>query len=191
MTVRDSGGTVICVSTVGADSRFECVPDEPLALGALVSATAADEFGNVSDATLVRVGGARVSLAFDSRIAGETQGVVGLGFLPGESIVATLESTPIDLGRFTASVGSDIAFEFTVPLDLEPGTHSVILEGEDSGAVRATFEVRAPAGGGGGTLPTTGGTAVQPLLPLGVVLLLVGLLLVAGRGPTGSRQIFG
>ncbi|TFB15537.1 hypothetical protein E3V93_02355 [Microbacterium sp. 3H14] len=191
VTVRDSGGTVICVSTVGADSRFECVPDEPLALGALVSATAADEFGNVSDATLVRVGGARVSLAFGSRIAGETQGVVGLGFLPGESIVATLESTPIDLGRFTASVGGDIAFEFTVPLGIEPGTHSVILVGEDSGAVRATFEVRPPAAGGGGALPTTGGTAVQPLLPLGVVLLLVGLLLVAGRGPTGSRQIFG
>ena len=73
---------------------------------------------------------------------GGTLTVSGTGFTPGEPVVATLHSTPIELGTVTADADGVATLTFTVPADLEPGDHRVELVGQRSGVVvSVAFEV--------------------------------------------------
>lgn len=182
VTVVDQGGNALCTATAGDDGRFSCTPAERVPEGVILGAYVTDEAGNRSDTTIVRVGGAHVTLEKGSLIVGETQTVHGTGFLPGENVVAVLQSTPVNLGTFVADASGDVTFTFTIPNDLDTGTHSVTLTGDRSGAVSASFEVVAAATGpgpvppGGGGVPSTGATALA-VLPVAMVALLAGTLL--------------
>jgi hypothetical protein len=55
------------------------------------------------------------------------------GFSPGESVDATLHSTPIDLGSFTADSNGDVSFSVTIPATMPSGQHELILMGDTSG----------------------------------------------------------
>lgn len=144
ITVRDSGGNVVCTTTTRPDGTFSCVPDGPLPAGLLLSGTATDEAGNVSDASRVRVGGPSVQLELEVVEQGaQRQVATGRGFLPAEAVSGTLESTPIDLGTRTADAGGGVTFTIDLPAGLSLGEHTVTLTGESSGAVAARFRVTA------------------------------------------------
>lgn len=108
---------------------------------------------------------------------GGTLTVEGTGFTPGEPVVATLHSTPIELGTVTADADGVATLAFTVPADLEPGDHRVELVGQRSGVVvSVAFEVLgvdAP-----GALPATG-RMTDTQAGTGVGLLVLGATLVA------------
>jgi titin len=55
------------------------------------------------------------------------------GFDPNEPVNATMHSTPIDLGAFTAGADGSVHATFTVPADLPPGDHTIELIGANSG----------------------------------------------------------
>ena len=71
----------------------------------------------------------------------------GTGFAPGEPVTATVHSTPVDLGTYAADAHGSVTIHFTVPSDLEPGTHALVLTGLTSGHVDgAVFVVNQAPG---------------------------------------------
>ena len=98
--------------------------------------------------------------------------VTGTGFTPGETVTATLFSTPIHLGTVSADAAGTASLVFVVPADIEPGEHRVELVGLSSGVrVSAPFEVlgvEVPR-----TLPATGRSS-GPLAGTGLALVGLG-----------------
>lgn len=122
-------------------------------------------------------GSAVVELSSATVRQGEQETVTGRGFTPGEQVTATLHSTPVSLGGFTASPAGVVRFTFTVPADHEPGQHTLILAGANSGLTASTlFAVTASTAAV--TLPSTGAAISGPLI-LGLVLLIGGAGVVA------------
>jgi len=72
---------------------------------------------------------------------GETQTIVGSGFVPGESVAGVVNSTPISLGTQVANADGVVTYIWISPADLSPGVHEVVLTGDRSGSVSGTFEV--------------------------------------------------
>ncbi len=124
------------------------------------------------------------------RDTGVVQEVYGTGFAAGESVTATVNSTPFDLTA-TANEDGDVTFAFEVDSDFELGEHYVIVVGETSGEVpeanTATDFVVVAAGSGGASasgssdasgsgadLPDTGANLNPGLLIGALLLLLVG-----------------
>src|SRR5699024_7772272 len=70
------------------------------------------------------------------------QTVTASGFDPNEDVQVTLHSKAVDLGTTKANAQGRVTFEFTVPENIEPGEHKVVLEGLTSGVeVSAAFTV--------------------------------------------------
>ncbi|MCL2317206.1 MAG: hypothetical protein FWC46_09015, partial [Actinomycetia bacterium] len=97
-------------------------------------------FGSGSPAlTIYQLGtGGTATMASASVTAGGVASVTGSGFLPGESVTATMHSDPYAIGTQTADENGDVAFTWTVPSDTAPGDHTVELVGADSGATAST-----------------------------------------------------
>jgi hypothetical protein len=106
----------------------------------------------------------------------------GTGFQPGETVTATLHSTPIALGSFLAGADGSVSFTFIVPADLAPGRHTLTLAGRTSGRTATAgliVEARPAA------LADTG-SPVTGLLVTAIGLVLVGAAVLAmahGRIP--------
>lgn len=122
--------------------------------------------------------GGTVSISDTTVTPGSTETVIGTGFAPGEQVQATLHSTPIDLGIFTATSHGVVVVTFTVPKDLPAGLHHVILTGLTSGhttTVAFTVTAALPP-----VLGYTGGTADPTSGIIGLSIALLGLMLVMG-----------
>jgi len=111
------------------------------------------------------------------------------GFAPGEWVLATLFSTPVDLGAVRAGADGTITLTATVPADAVAGTHRFAVVGQVDGRVLWTeLEVLAADGpgsgpdgaGGPGGLATTG-SHVGSLVGLAVVLVAGGVTIVVAR----------
>ncbi len=103
------------------------------------------------------------NLSTGSIVAGGTFTATGAGFDPGETVRATLFSTPIVLGTARADADGAVSLALTIPADVEPGRHTVELRGLASGVtVELPLEVlgqetpRALPATGGTTAATTG-----------------------------------
>ncbi|WP_157524926.1 LPXTG cell wall anchor domain-containing protein [Microbacterium yannicii] len=111
------------------------------------------------------------------RGTGVVQVVNGSNFEPGETVSATVNSTPFDLAPVVADASGNVRFTFPVGADFELGAHRVEVTGSVSGALpvdreRTAFTVVTKS------LPATG------MDPGGLVLGGVGAaaLLAAGAG---------
>src|SRR5699024_2654861 len=152
---------------------------------------------------------ATIKYATIVRGTGVTEEVYGSGFEPGESVTATVHSTPFELEAVTANESGDVTFTFDVGSDFELGDHYVTLVGATSGEVPAanthtdftvvddtgsatatgasgTADATGPGGadsGNNGWLPDTGST-IGPGVLIGALLLILigsGLALVSRR----------
>ncbi|MDR0283711.1 MAG: leucine-rich repeat domain-containing protein [Propionibacteriaceae bacterium] len=119
-------------------------------------------------------------IARPSVAAGASQTSDGLGFLPGEQVVAWLHSTPVNLGTLTADANGKVTVTFTAPSTT--GRHTVEFIGQTSGTVYAAFDVVAAAKvpGGGTALPQTNTTMA--------LVLMFGLIASAGFTLTMARR---
>ena len=113
-----------------------------------------------------------------SRVApGGTVSVTARGFDPGETVQVWLYSTPTFVGRAVADADGVVTTRVTLPADLAPGTHSLVLVGESSGRVYLTeLEVVRP-----GVLSATGVSGVAWLAGTAGLLLAAGAALVVVR----------
>jgi hypothetical protein len=139
--------------------------------------------------TVVPGGAANANVA-----PGAQQTITVPGFQPGESVQVTLYSTPVDLGVHKADAQGVVRVTFTVPRDLELGSHRVELVGLSSGVVaEVPFQVTKAAGSPtSASLASTAdtkalaytGAEVFPLLGFGLLAVAAGAALVL----TASRR---
>jgi LPXTG-motif cell wall-anchored protein len=119
------------------------------------------------------------------------QQVTATGFTPGETVSATVNSTPMALTPQIAPADGRVVFTFPIGADFELGQHSVDVTGSQSGpadlpntqfsvigqtvpAGQPGTPIRGGNGGyGGGILPVTGGEADGMLLLGGIALLMM------------------
>ncbi len=76
--------------------------------------------------------------------------VTGSEMEPGEAFTLTLENamTSVPLGEAIATGEEEeggFTMEFTIPLDIEPGTYSVVCTAEDGDSTTADLEITAPS----------------------------------------------
>lgn len=124
--------------------------------------------------------------------AGSALTVDVTGLVPGERVVFTLHSDPVDMGAAVADDGGAVSLAWKVPTNVPAGGHQVVLTRADGSALAADLTVTAAPGDGGPTDPGTdpgsggtqtgGGLAVTGADPsaLVVALLTAVLLIVAG-----------
>src|SRR5699024_1246596 len=143
------------------------------------------------------------------RDTGVTQEVYGSGFESGESVTATVHSTPFALAAVTANESGDVTFTFDASSAFELGAATAPLVGATAGEAPAAnphpdFAVgaatgSAPAAGASGTADATGtggadsgdngwlpntGSSIGPGVLIGALLLILlgsGLALVSRR----------
>lgn len=81
--------------------------------------------------------------------AGSTIGISGSGLPGGTEIEVSIESTPRHLGSSVADRAGGFALQATIPADLEPGAHELVVEAlapdGRGGAKRMPVVVRPPA----------------------------------------------
>ncbi|REC99783.1 hypothetical protein DEU35_0759 [Microbacterium sp. AG157] len=104
---------------------------------------------------------------------GVSQTVVVQGFQPGETVSATVNSTPFELAPVTADAEGSARMTFEVGADFELGAHRVEVRGSVTGelpterentAFTVTAQPAAAGNGGGSSLPATGVDLNGPLV---------------------------
>jgi hypothetical protein len=176
--VTDPDGNILCTTTAASDGTFTCTPDTPIPPGTAISVTSADPSGNVSNPAVETTTSRHLAIGVTVPVVhrGEIQESTGTGFLPGESVSATMFSTPLDVGVAPANETGVVTFTWTIPADTPLGMHTIVLTGAQSGAVSATFEVIDEVGG----LAFTGTDIANlifelPVLAIGLGVLLLGI----------------
>ncbi len=106
--------------------------------------------------------------------AGGTLVISGTGFDEDDALTGILASDPVDLGSFTVVDGA-FSSTLTLPVDLDPGMHTITLYSNGVAYAVRTFELL-----GGPALAATGVDATAPAL-VGAGLLGLGAVLVLRR----------
>jgi uncharacterized protein (DUF2141 family) len=164
-------------------------------------ADAVDADATDSDATdggVTTQARADVALTQIVRGTGVTQTVILTGFQPGETISATVNSTPFELTPVTADASGSARMTFAVGADFQLGAHRVDVRGSVSGELptereNTAFTVTAQpvpaAGGGGKALPATGVDLNGPLTGgIAAALILAGATLWTLRRRSASGE---
>jgi LPXTG-motif cell wall-anchored protein len=116
----------------------------------------------------------KVTASASTVAAGGDVTLTGVGFLPGETVDITLHSALIHLGTTTAGADGTAIKTVTIPMTLEPGLHTIEMEGQTSGVTVTTqIEVTEAPGTSAVPLPATG-SATGELAALGVGLVALG-----------------
>jgi hypothetical protein len=140
---------------------------------------------------------------------GQLVTVKATGFNADETVMATVFSTPRELGSSVASSSGIVSYLFAVPVDLEAGNHTLQLKGSGltsafafrMGSQAQTFATTAAGSGtvgsangpvatpaNRGQLPRTG-LDIAPLLLAGLLLVWAGLLvLLEVHRPAGRHR---
>ena len=158
ITVTDENGDPVSgCENVKPDSsgKFSCRPAPPLEPGSTVRVTAKDPAGNESGQVTLRIQKLEIEIAYPERHPLETQVATGHGFRPGEEVCLVLDGNPAMFGCHKADADGKVTFVFTIPSDVQPGTHQITLSSE-SGSISVPFEVT------GALAIRTGGSSSTP-----------------------------
>lgn len=132
--------------TVLSDGRIELTPTQSLALRDGQPVTASVELN--SSGLSVQTGTVSIGLNFATVTQteasasgtsvlqqGQTAQLTGTGFAEGTPVVGWIQSDPIKIGEAMV-FGGAVSGEFTIPSDIEPGQHTIQVNGIDTqGAV--------------------------------------------------------
>lgn len=147
--------------------------------------------GSVSEALTVVVaeappaGQPRLTLERDSVVQGESLGLTGVGFAPGEQVEVVLHSEPVVLATLAADEAGVLRSTVTIPTTAAVGAHEIVATGLSSeGSAAAGLTVLAADSGntgGSGPLGTTGGRIGVAALALSGLLLSAGAVFLLAR----------
>ncbi|MER7273549.1 Ig-like domain repeat protein [Dactylosporangium sp. NPDC000244] len=179
-------GTTYTYTVVAHSEAGDSAPSEPSTAVTPAAPTAPDTPPS-TNLTLTTTDGNIATAEPGQRIV-----FVGTGFAPHSTVLVTIYSTPIELGRVTTDATGAFQTPITLPQQLAAAQHTVVAQGAApdgsprSMALTVTVAtapvVTSPVTtGGGGTLPVTG-PPFGLLLLTGLALALTGAaLLKAGR----------
>lgn len=176
------GATPVETVTVGDDGTWTAEFADR-GVGSYTATATQDLDGSTDTVTVsVAVGpidtsDARASVAEKRLVRGPGvwQTVYVTGFQPGETVSATVNSTPFDLPAVTADANGSALFTFAVDAGFELGDHRVEVRGSLTGELPVEREDTAFTVVAGAALSVTGGDPAGTLLIGGIAL---GLLLV-------------
>ena len=196
--VDHATGALVGEAIVDATGHWTAMLTAPFAPGRTLEVTAYDTATNASRTlsvtTQVPPSPATATVAVGQ--SGRTFTFTGSGFVAGESVTATVYSTPVALGSRTADAAGTVVFVWTAPADFPAGAHEVVMTGASggTGTVRMAFAVPTVTGGTSSTTTTTatgsqsrtGGSvgAGASLMPGG----LAALALLLGAGAVWARR---
>jgi hypothetical protein len=86
----------------------------------------------------------------------------GTGFRAGETVRGMVHSDPVDLGELVADGAGTVEFTWTPAADFEPGDHTVVLTGADSGDAAQPFTIPAAQTASATPSATTSVTITTP-----------------------------
>lgn len=195
-TVSGGAGVVSVKTASSGDHTFTArfVPDDATKFA---PSTSDPVVVTVSD---VPANKATIQLSASSRTIGESLGISGQGFTPGEKVTLTLGSAPIGLTTVNADASGTFQITVTVPAGASLGKQSVVATGGSSGLVaKAALTVSAKGapsghgsadgsstdGGGVSDMPSTGAWGLGIIGVASVLLLGIGGFL---RYRAGSRR---
>ncbi|WP_165801187.1 choice-of-anchor G family protein [Microbacterium testaceum] len=195
--VADADATDADADAMDADA--DATDADADAMDADADATDADATdSDATDGGVTTQARADVALTQIVRGTGATQTVILTGFQPGETISATVNSTPFDLTPVTADASGSARMTFAVGADFRLGGHRVEVRGSVSGELptereNTAFTVTAQpvpaAGGGGRALPATGMDLNGPLTGgIAAALILAGATLWTLRRRSASGE---
>jgi hypothetical protein len=167
-----------------------------------VDCSATDRANNTRTRSFTVTVVANAAASVPTATNGATVVVEATGFLPGSLVFVRFQSDPVYVGVFTADAEGKVVLELTVPDNLPPGSHDVIVEGfgknggvwqyvqpievsaEGPGVVvpadPPVMPVTPAAPSTGAILPGTGGDGgLMPIAPIGLGAIALGLALVA------------
>ena len=151
-----------------------------------VDADAVDADADAGPVTPAALPQATVERRTIVRGSGVDQRVFGIGFQPGETVSATVYSTPLALTPQVADANGNVTFSFRVGNDFELGLHRVEFIGAVSGDLPANRETTdfTVTGVATSALAYTGFDGMW-LAGLAALLMLAG---IGGIGVTRRRQ---
>lgn len=167
-TERTDTGQVDLAAAVAYFEEFN--PVAPASLGR--SAVAVEEW-------------ATVVADFSDLTVGDDVPVTLTGVDPGTEVTATLFSDPIDLGTYTANSSGEVNFVLSIPTDLEPGTHTLLLEAGTLGFVPISITLEIA---GDGALAFTG-VEVTGLIAAGLGLIALGAVVMVLRARRRETEV--
>ncbi|MBP5800530.1 hypothetical protein J2D78_00365 [Microbacterium maritypicum] len=152
VTIRDTDGTIIGTTTVGADGMFTAAVTPALSDGAKATVTVADAAGNVSDSASVTADSAAPAAPKLNPSSGSTVS----GTAEAGATVTIRDADGAIVG--TAIVGADGMFTATVSPALADGAKATVTVADAAGNVSdsASITVDAVAPGKAVVDPTTG-----------------------------------
>ena len=200
--VLDADADVLDADAIDADATdADADAADADAIDADADATDADTDATDADAAdgdVTAQARADVLLPQIVRGTGVDQTVVVQGFQPGETVSATVNSTPFELAPVTADGTGSARMTFAVGADFELGAHRVEVRGSVTGelpterentAFTVTGQPAAASNGGGSTLPATGSDLNGPLVGgVAAALILAGASLWAVRRRSASGE---
>ncbi|MGB8859086.1 MAG: HYR domain-containing protein, partial [Ilumatobacteraceae bacterium] len=178
----------------GTNLTVTCAPASGSSFGlgsTTVTCSATDRGNNTRTRTFTVSVVASATSATPTANNGATVTVIATGFLPGSIVYAKVQSEPVYLGVFTADANGNVTIDVVIPAGLPAGEHDIIVEGfSPNGAV---YQYVQPIVVGDPTqlpapttvprgLPATGGDGgAAPLLPMGALSILLGILVLWWR----------
>ena len=144
VTFKSADGRPIAGCTdvlVPESGEFTCVPVTPLVQGSIVTATVADEIGDVSEPATLMIGPIDIAISTEAWYILDQDTITGLYFQPGEKVSLVIYSDPYEMGDRIAGPTGRVDFTVRLPDGIEPGVHTATLTGERSGTVSLPFHV--------------------------------------------------
>lgn len=145
---------------------------------------------DAAQATAPSSGPATIGLEQSTIIAGRVLAFTGIGFQPGEQVVAVLGAGETGAGPLIAGQLGEVAGAVTLPPDLRPGTHVLTLAGAGSGQVaEATISVMAdPAALSAAEDAAAGGDLTWPVIAVLVTAAVLALLILSSLVTAVTRR---
>lgn len=190
-------GVLSGIPTEAGDAEFTVVASN--GVGADASATVSmrvDEAPAVETPWLEHV--------HPERLPGHVQVVTGGGFVPGEGVSFAMNSARVSLGAAVADDAGRVDWEFVVPDETAPGSHTLTASSESGVVVSATFVVvphptQADPGeqddadeqlvGPGSQLAEPGSQLAWTGSQVGVAALIAATLIILGSVLVGRRRL--
>lgn len=141
VTVTDKDGALLGTAVAGLDGYFEIALSLAPTRNEVITLLVTDTLGNESEALHLRLSAASVMVERPVLANGDTQTVHGFGYVPGERVTATLESSAVEPVSGVTDASGHVSLEITLDATVELGQHTIMVAGAETSLRSESFTV--------------------------------------------------